>query len=472
MDSPFLGQAYSAQSLNLASNQLINLYPELVPKTAAQDAKKIGGFFTTPGLDLLGTVGSGPIRALQLSADLGTMYVVSGNTVYRVTGNFASTALGTITPGTTPVSAITNPTQTAIFDGVKGYVISGSSFNTVSLPFSGPVSANYQDGFGVANQLGTQNWFQSNLDDFTTWNSLTFSKADSQPDNLVAIGDLNRQVFLFKANETEVWVNAGLPNFVFQRLDGPYIDVGIAATFSLAKCGTTLVWVGRSEEGAGVIYMLKGYEAVPISTPAIEAAIAQYPTLADAVAFSYLQNGHLFYVVSFPSGNATWVYDLTTGMWHQRASFAGGAFGIHPSNCYAFFAGKNVTGDRVSGNLYNFNLNGSTDNGVQRKWLRSWRALPKPQYQPVTFSSLQIDMETGIHVPSGTNPQCMLRWSDDGMHTFRASRIAAVGKTGETTRRVMFRRLGSTKMNHGLDRTFELSSCDQFPAVLIGADLQ
>lgn len=471
MDSPFLGQAYAGQSLNLASNQLINLYPELVPKTAAQDAKKIGAFFTTPGLDLLGTVGSGPIRALQLSADLGTMYVVSGNTVYSVNTDFAATSLGTISSGTVPVSAITNPTQIAVFDGTSGYVITGNTFAQISLPFSGAVSATYQDGFGVVNQSGTQNWFQSNLDDFTTWSALAFSKADSQPDNLIAIGDLSRQVFLFKANEAEVWINAGLPNFVFSRLDGPYINAGIAAVFSLAKCGYTLVWLGQSDNGSGVIYMLKGYEAIPISTPAIEYALSQYPTLSDAVAFSYLQNGHLFYVISFPSGNATWSFDLTTGMWHQRAALLNGAFNRHPANCHAFFAGKHVVGDASNGNLYNFNLNGATDNGVQRKWLRSWRALPKPQYKPVTFSSLQIDMETGIHVPSGTNPQCMLRWSDDGMHTFRASRIAAVGKTGETTRRVMFRRLGSTKMSHGLDRTFELSSTDQFPAALIGADL-
>jgi hypothetical protein len=36
----------------------------------------------------------------------------------------------------------------------------------------------------------------------------------------------------------------------------------------------------------------------------------------------------------------------------------------------------------------------------------------------------------------------------------------------------MFRRLGSTRRNSGLDRIFELSSTDQFPVALIGADLE
>jgi hypothetical protein len=35
----------------------------------------------------------------------------------------------------------------------------------------------------------------------------------------------------------------------------------------------------------------------------------------------------------------------------------------------------------------------------------------------------------------------------------------------------MFRRLGQTRRNSGLDRIFELSSTDVFPASIIGAEL-
>lgn len=402
------------------------------------------------------------------------LYVVSGNTVYSVTQKFVATSLGTIGTMTGPVSIIVNPTQAAIFDGSLGYVIADGTLSPItSPPFTNPSSAQYQDGFGLVNQGGTSNWWQSNVLDLTTWGALNFSTADSKADNLLAIGDLNREVFLFKEKECEIWINAGLAGFAFQRIDGAYIEVGCVAAASLTKCGQTLAWLGQGKEGTGIVYQLNGYEAVRISTPAIEFAIAQYSIISDAIAYSYTQEGHLFYVITFPAGNATWCYDFTTKLWHQRMSLGtDGQENRHVSNCYVFFAGYHIVGDYRNGNLYNFNLNTYTDNGNSIKRLRSWRALDKPVFQPTTFSSLQIDMQTGINVPPTFNPQCTLRWTDDGGHTWRGSRIGSVGVLGATAARVMFRRLGSTKLNSGLDRVFELSLTDPVPAVLIGADLQ
>ena len=117
-------------------------------------------------------------------------------------------------------------------------------------------------------------------------------------------------------------------------------------------------------------------------------------------------------------------------------------------------------------------MNTLTDNGTPKKWVRSWRALPQAVFDPMTFSSLQIDMQTGIGIPDGTNPQVVLRWSDDGGHNWSNPRILAAGQIGKTALRVKANRLGSTRLNSGLDRIFELSSTDQFPVALIGADLQ
>jgi len=137
------------------------------------------------------------------------------------------------------------------------------------------------------------------------------------------------------------------------------------------------------------------------------------------------------------------------------------------------FNGLNLVGDYQNGNIYAFNLNTLTDNGTTRKWVRSWRALPKPTDEIVSFKSLRIDMETGASVvPQATNPQCMLRWTDDGGHNFSNPILAAVGPTGATAQRVKFNRLGATRRNHGLDRVFELSATDQFRVALIGAELE
>jgi hypothetical protein len=131
---------------------------------------------------------------------------------------------------------------------------------------------------------------------------------------------------------------------------------------------------------------------------------------------------------------------------------------------------SNMVGDFQNGNIYAFNLDEQTDNGAQRKWLRTWRATQQATMQPQRFDNLVVDIETGIDVPDGTAPQLMLRWSDDGGHNWSNTMIRAAGPVGATSQRVMFKRLGSTRRGTGLDRIFELSCTDPFKVAIIRAE--
>ncbi len=179
--------------------------------------------------------------------------------------------------------------------------------------------------------------------------------------------------------------------------------------------------------------------------------------------------------MTFPTGNETWVYDQTSSQiagrpqWHQRAKFSNGAFSRHQASCYAFFNGQHIIGDYASGNIYALNMNTLTDAGAVRKWLRTWRALSKPEFKPTRFDNLLIDCTTGSQTPQSANPQMVLRWSDDGGYNWSPEQYSAVGAAGVTWKRVFFPRLGSTKANKGLDRIFEISSTDQFQVALMGA---
>lgn len=131
-----------------------------------------------------------------------------------------------------------------------------------------------------------------------------------------------------------------------------------------------------------------------------------------------------------------------------------------------------VLGDYRNGRLYAFNKATLTDNGTPRKWLRRWRALPQATDHAVKFNWLNIGVQTGIGVPPGTNPQLMLRWSDDGGNTWSHGRFLAVGKTGATTQIIKFNRLGMTRRFGGSDRIFELSSTDPFEVALLDAEVE
>jgi hypothetical protein len=72
-----------------------------------------------------------------------------------------------------------------------------------------------------------------------------------------------------------------------------------------------------------VAFLATGYVPQRISTAAIEKAWGAYSTVWDAVAYSCIMDGHEFWAISFPTANATWVYDATLGEWHQRGWWNG-----------------------------------------------------------------------------------------------------------------------------------------------------
>lgn len=473
MKTPFLGPFSVSRSPNLSDNQLINLYPTLVD---TKDGKEVGAFYMTPGLTLLATLGRGPVRGFNVMGS--TLYAVSGNQLFAVTTGYIASVIGTLNTASGAVSMINNGLQVAIFDGINGYVVQpGNVFAVIVLPFTKPQTASYQDSFGLVNEGGTNNWYQSNSFDLATWAPLNFSIADAQPNPIVSVNEIHREQWLFKNNGIEIWVDAGLPGFAFQRLEGVYVECGCAAAFSIAKAGEHFIFLSEDDQGARTIRITNGY-GVPdrISTHSVESIIQGYATVSDAIAYCYQQLGNLFYVITFPSANATWCYDIGTSaqagipMWHRRAAFLNGQFSRHQSNCYIYFNSQAVVGDFSNGNLYALDTSSPTDNGVLRKWVRSWRALAKPVMEPVAFSSLQIDMQTGVGVNAGTNPLVVLRWTDDGGHNWSNELFAPAGKTGQTAKRVLFRRLGATRRDTGLDRIWELSSTDAFGVNLMGAE--
>jgi hypothetical protein len=192
------------------------------------------------------------------------------------------------------------------------------------------------------------------------------------------------------------------------------------------------------------------------------------------VGYTYQQDGHAFYVLNFPNANTTWVYDVATGAWHERASWVDDQFARHRSNCQMNFNNKIVVGDYENGNIYYFDLDKYDDyNGVQ-KWLRSWRALPTGEnnLKRTTQHSLQLDCQTGVGLDGttqGTDPQVMLRWSDDGGHTWSNEHWKSMGKIGAYGYRTIWRRLGMTLKIR--DRVYELSGTDPVKIAIMGAEL-
>ena len=474
--SPIFESFYQDRSRSGATDLCINIFPE---RSSGGNGPELGLFLNCPGLTApVATVGTGPIRAAYRAAD-GLLYVCSGSELYVLDTNYSATLIGSILSSAGRVSMVDNATQVGVFDGFNGWCVTKATRALVMTIPNGttsatvPTSGVYQDGFCIVNSSDNQ-IYQSGLNNlllFTTSGTANNAFVQGNAEPVIGLGELKREVWVFKKDVIEIWINQGNAGFAFVALQGVYIHAGCAAPGSIARLGDSLVWLGEDEQGNAVVYQSQGYQAAPISTYALSATFNNFDVISDAIAYTYQMDNHRFYVLTFPNANATYCYDLMTGKWHQRASFSDGDLNREIINCHAFFNKKHIVGDYQNGNLYALDNDTYTDNGTTRKWLRSWRALPPsaPIGPLMSFDELQILMETGITTASGTNPQIMLRWSDDGGYTWTPIQTMAAGAIGETAWRVIARRLGSVKIGTGQDRVWEISSTDPQRTSITGA---
>ena len=452
------------------------------------------------GLTFNITASSGPIAASSIDNG-GAGYVIgnagllsggSGDATYLVqavgpTGTV--TAFSIIQPGSvdTPPGLFGQKSTTG---SGSGFVLSSPSFGgfvglvPITVPFPNPIMGDISDGFGLLVFRGLQNIAQSDELDLSTWGALNFGVSNQSPDNCISIKVIHDEAFILKQGNTEVWVDEGNANFAFGPIISVHIEFGIAAPFSVAIADEDLIWLSQNDQGQGIVVSATGYRTRPISTQALVNEFQTYATIADAQAYVRQEGEHVYYVLTFPTANKTWVYDKTTSgflntpIWYQLAAFDNGALNRHWGNAWYPWStnltaqgAQGLLGDYLTGNLYAFNPQTLLDNGSARRWLRRWRALDKTTMNAVKYSWLAVKMQTGIGVPEGAEPQVVLRWSDDDGKTWSNERILPVGALGETAALVKFNRLGTTRRFKGSDRIFELSSSDPFMTAILDAEV-
>lgn len=471
MKTPILGQSYVTRSVNEATNRMVNLFPEIVP----DGGKEPAFLMRAPGLRRLATIGNGPIRGMWSLG--GYLFVISGTELYKVTTAYVSTLLGTV-GGSGLVSLADNGIQLFIATNLGASYIYDSSTNVLQqindVDFPGAKVVGYLDGYFVFVEPNSQRVWVTSLLDGTSVDALDFASAEGSPDNLVSMVVDHREVWLFGTNSVEVWYDAGLSDFPLQRVQGAFNEIGCMATYSVAKLDNAIFWLGSDARGNGIVYRANGYTGQRISTHAIEYAIQNYGDISNAIAYTYQQEGHSFYVLTFPSANKTWVYDVATQAWHERASWANDDFIRHRSNCQVNFNNEIIVGDFENGKIYAFDMDVYDDDGAVQKWLRSWRALPTGQnnLNRSVHHTLQLDCESGVGLNGnvqGTDPQVNLRWSDDGGHTWGNYHTKSMGGIGEYYTRVIWFRLGMTQKLR--DRVYEVSGTDPVKIAIMGAEL-
>jgi hypothetical protein len=478
----FLGPTYPGRSVNFQSDRTINMFPELSP---SPDAKTVLALVGSPGTELAFSVGSGPIRGTHVAN--GLMFVVSGNGLYSVsTGSTVSRILGELATASGPVqikfngltTAGTGGNQLAIIDGVNLYIYNVliGTFTTVELGYA-PASITYLDGYFIVTRVDSMSVYASNLYDGLTWNALATSPVSASPENLVGCCSQWQELWLIKEFTTELWYDAAVATstgFPFIRVPGGVLNYGTTAPSSIVAGDNAIFMVGtvRNEDAgqfAGIVSSAAGTFTI-ISPPSINYRIAQMSDITDAFSFMFSMEGHTFLVVSFPTGDATFIYDTTTKMWHERSTYADNPYAYHMWNahCYSFFGNKGYIGDMVNSNMYTLSSEVFTEN---EEPLVSVRITPSlfdgSNLESVFIHKLELDIETGVGDQAtsvGIDPQVELSWSNDGGHTWGTEYPSSMGKKGNYKINPTWRRLGQSR-----NKVFRMAISAPVKRILLGA---
>lgn len=485
----FVGGAYTLQNINADCQTCMNFYPETDESQMGKSAMILN---PTPGLKLFASVAGAQVRG-EWSINERSFAVIDAQ-LFEILANGTLNAIGGLANDGNPVYIVASPQQLAVASGGLLYVyylktvgaVNAGTFVTIPVAtFPGPVTIiSVADDFFIVLIALSQQYFVSNSLDATDWPALQTKIISTFADNVVSMIVDHRQIYLFGRKSSEVEYDSGNVPVSFDTAPGGFIEEGCAAEFATVQLDNSVFWIGaRNDRGQGIAWRLNGYTPQRVSNHAVETAWAAYSRIADARAFVYQDGGHSFWVINFPSAQATWVYDAATGVWHQRGFWFAQA-GIYQAalpQCHTFAFGKHLVGDRQSGNIYQMALpsasggewNFVTDNGNP---IRRMRRAPhvSTENEWLFHHRLWVDMEVGLGTvpplldgagqPRG--PMATLRYSDDGGHRWSNGQDKSCGKAGEYKTRIIWRRLGRSR-----DRVYELSCSDPVPYRIVDAYL-
>lgn len=378
----------------------------------------------------------------------GFLHAVRGNTLHRIDSAGNATTLGTINSTGGPVDFAQTAQQLGISDGSQLFVYDGTTLQE---------SPDYVPGARIAvidqrlffDHRNTQVFGYANLNNMLVIDADDIYSAEKLPDNLKAVVEVYGELLMLGQNSGEVWSGVGGLEVV-ARNESALIEFGTDAPHSLQKAGGSCMWLGRSERGQMAVIQLKGYQAVPVSTRAIEERFEGLD-VSRARAYVRLRGKRECYYLNCPRLDTTLVYDTVFKQWHEEAELVNGQYKPARATCTAFAYGRHYVGAN-DGNLYEVRDDAHDFAGDVKCRDRISPVVANPEFDEMRFPHFEVLCK------KATTATVMLRYSDDNGHTWSNWRTESAGAVGAYHQRVRYEQLGQAR-----DRVYQVRVTDNAP---------
>lgn len=497
MQIPFVGPSYTTRNVSADCQRTINLYVDFneieIPNG---EFNKKHYLVSTPGLKNyitpLYSTPNNEIRAMIVTG-MDNFYIVCGFALIEIKFDAQlqepyQRVIGNLITENGRVSMADNGFQLVMTDGEYYYVYNYStdgSFSQVTpeawedIGFCNDIT--YFETYFVYTQKNSQKFYLSGVYDGMTIDALEYASAEGSPDNLVASLSNRKNLYLFGEKTTEILYNAGVETgrtdgstqFPLLPMSGGHIKIGCMARGSIAIVNDNPIFIGRDDNGSGIVYMLNsagGYTPQRISNFAVEYSIQNSGDISDSTSFTYQDEGHFFYCLNVPGAGTTWCYDLTTSMWHERQYFNSKISQAerHRAEYHVYWQGKHLVSDYKTNKIYEMSLDYYDDDGDDIQKIRISPHDDGAELERLSFSEFQLNIDVGSKYDINPNriPKILLSYSNDGAKTWSQPLAKNLWQQGQYIYRLIWRRLGASRK-----RVWKIMISDPVRVVILGAKI-
>jgi len=322
------------------------------------------------------------------------------------------------------------------------------------------------DGYIIANS--GDKVYRSALDDALTWNAAWNLETESIPDTITAVFVSDSKIFAWGPSNLEIWYNAGLSGgtpFARQQV----IERGLIAPDSVIRANNTFYWLNEERR----FVFLNGSVVQSISLP-VDKEFANMTTVSDAFTTLWRVGGRYFIVLTFPTEDKSWAYDVILDRWYKWGywSTSLGKYKSVPYSTMTYMQawGIHIAGSTMNDKLYQMALDSYGDGTnkmrsiTQTGWIDHGVSVRKK------CSRVRLTVKRGAVTLDSSDltkkPKLIVQHRSDGKKAWSNEREIDLGGIGDTVHHVDINRLGSFRTRQW---KFELS--DLAPLVLVKAEV-
>jgi hypothetical protein len=391
-------------------------------------------------------------RSVYTSPKYQHQIAVIDNGVYTISNDFAISLVGNIDTSTGSVFiSENNANQIVITENSSNIYIFNYSAETFVKTNVGFIAGylTFIDGYIISPALETHQWRLSDLNNASSFpfDSQHIGELESSPDVVVAAETLERQLFIFGKNVTEVWLDVPTSSalFPFQRQNSLSIEYGCISPNTIASGFHRMVWLGSNEASGPSILVSTGSTPKKIATDGIDFELDNLSDPENSFGFLFEEDGHVFYQISFPSDNVSYAYDFNEDKFFNVTD---SKLNAHIARRLSFFNNKHLFITDRDGGLYEMSSEFTTykettdknDDGLTIPRIRIPPPFRLKDASRFIINNVNLTIEQGY---SDKDLDVHLSLSKDGSQSFGTKLSKQLNPMGKRANKLLYRKLGS-----------------------------